>query len=89
MIRLTFAIGGNIRKVYIDKRVISMLTAETGFVPIKMDLDKLDMGKIKSKMGDEGIQLLNELSSLETEEEMARDVIKDFQLTGWRCVRRE
>ena len=89
MIKLTFAIGGNIRKVFIDKRVISMLTAETGFVPVQMDLDKINEKKIVKKMGDETIKLLRELSFLETEQDMAQDIIKDFQATGWRCVKRE
>ncbi len=89
MIRLTFSIGGNLRKVYIDKRVISMLTAETGFTPIKMDLDKIDEAAMIKKMGKDGAKLIKELSLLNTEEEMAQDVIKDFQQTGWRCVKRE
>ena len=94
MIRLTFAIGGNIRRVYIDKRVISMLTAETGWVPVKMDLDKLESSnslqkKIQSKLGEDDLKLLKEIALLETEEDMAKDIINDFQSTGWRCIRRE
>lgn len=66
-----------------------MLTAETGFVPIQMDLDKLEGKKIEKKLGEDNLKLLKEISSMETEEDMAKDIIKDFQNTGWRCVKRE
>lgn len=93
MIKLTFAIGGNIRRVFIDKRVITLMTAETGFQPIQMDLDKLEsksmQKKIKKQMGKDGLSFMKEVALLNTEEEMEQDVIKDFQKTGWRCVKRE
>lgn len=87
MIELSFIAGGNIRKVVIDKRKISLLTAETGWIPISMDLDRIDE-KIEKKMGKEGAKLLKEISSLNSEEEMARDITKDFQRTGWRLVKK-
>ncbi len=88
MIRLTFAIGGNLRKVYIDKRKISMLTAETGWVPILMDLDKIDK-KVEKKLGKDAVELLKEISKLKTEKAMAKDIIRDFQESGWRLFKRE
>jgi len=87
MIELSFIAGGNIRKVVIDKRKISLLTAETGWIPISMDLDRIDE-KIEKKMGKEGAKLLKEISILNSEEEMARDITKDFQRTGWRLVKK-
>lgn len=89
MIKLTFAIGGNIRKVFIDKRVVTLMTAETGFQPIQMDLDKLNDRKIQKKIGKDGLKFMKDVALLNSEEEMAKDLIKDFQQTGWRCVKRE
>ncbi len=88
---LTFVIGGNVRKVFINGRVISILTKETGFVPIEIDLDNLDIlnETIKSKVDEEQLNLLEEISHLKTEEEMAKDIIKDFQSSGWRLIKKE
>ncbi len=71
--------------------MISILSPETGFNPISMDLDKLESKKksIKEKMGKEGLELLKEIANLETEEEMARDLTKDFQRSGWRLIKKE
>jgi len=88
MIKLTFVVGGNIRRVNIDNRKISMMTSETGFTPIIIDLDKLD-NKLLKKMSKEQKKLMKEISKLDTEEAMAKDVIKDFQSEGWRCIKKE
>ncbi len=89
MIKLDFFCGSAIRKVYIDGRKISLMAKETGFTPISMDLDKIDEKAIKKKMGKDGLKLMKEISLLNTEEEMARDVTKDFQRTGWRLHKKE
>ena len=89
MIKLSFVTGGALRKVFIDGRKISMMSQETGFTPISMDLDKINEKTIKKKMGKEGLDFMKQISKLETEDEMARDVIKDFQSTGWRLIKRE
>ena len=89
MIKLTFVIGGNIRRVYIDKRVISLMTAETGFIPIQIDLDKIDEKNAKKKVGEDWLKLLKEIAKLKTEEDMVKDIKKDFQKTGWRLIKRE
>ncbi len=89
MIKLNFLCGSAIRRVYIDGRKISLMAKETGFTPISMDLDKIDEKTIKKKMGKDGLKFMKEIALLNTEEEMARDVTKDFQRTGWRLYKKE
>lgn len=90
MIKLSFVCGSALRKVVIDKRKISMIAKETGFTPIVMDLNKMDVGshrkKIIKRLGKDGLQVMKEISLLNTEEEMAKDITKDFQRTGWRKI---
>ncbi len=87
MKQISFTRGAGLRKVFINKRVISFLTAELNFQPLKIDLDKLD--EEKEKIGKMGIdkETLEELSKLQTEEEIALDVINDFRKSGWRKIR--
>lgn len=93
MKRLSFVCGSSLRKVVIDGRKISMMSQETGFIPVSFDLDKMDsksqIKKIKGKMGQEGLDFIKQVALLNTEEEMEKDIIKDFQLTGWRRIRRD
>lgn len=93
MIKLSFVCGSALRKVKIDKRTISMATKETGFVPMVMDLDKLDSNnqkkKIRKKLGKDGLKVMKEIALLNTEEEMAKDITKDFQSTGWRKIQHD
>lgn len=89
MIRLAFGIGGALRQVTINKRIISLMTKETGYVPIQMDLDKMNEKSIKKQMGKDGLKFMKEISHLKNEEDMAKDIIKDFQETGWRLVKKE
>lgn len=87
MIRLSFIMGSNMRRVVIDKDVITLLTPEVGY-PIIIDLNKID-DKIKNKMDKEQLILFDELSKLTTEEEKAKDIIDDFLRSGWRLFKRE
>lgn len=89
MIKLSFITGGALRKVNIEGRKIFMMSQETGFTPQLMDLDKLNNKELKKKMGVEQMRLMKEIAGLDTEEEMAQDIIKDFQRTGWRLVKKE
>ena len=93
MIKLSFVCGSSLRKVVIDKRVISMMAKETGFIPITMDLDKMDSSsqkkKITKKLGKDSLKIMKEISLLNTEEEMAKDITKDFQSTGWRKIKQD
>lgn len=87
MITLAFVAGSSLRRVTIDERVISFLVAENNFVPIQVDLDKINSDKeIQKKLGKENVKLLKEIALLKTEEDMAQDVIRDFQRTGWRRI---
>lgn len=93
MIELTFITGGAIRKVVIQDRNISLLSAELGFMPFTIDLDKIDdennKKKIKEmKLSEEEEEEMKELAKLGTEEEIAKDITKDFQAKGWRMVKR-
>jgi len=82
--------------VTIDGRVIKFLSGETGFQPIEFDLDKIlskDKSTLKAmkkaKLNKEDIKQLKELSLLKNEDDMADDIVKDFQKTGWRLSNRE
>lgn len=85
MRKLVFMIGSIYRKVLINGRIISMITPESNFVPMKIDLDNIP-AKLNKKMNEEEVKLLKEISLLKTEEEMAKDIIKDFQRNGLRCI---
>jgi len=89
MIRLSFVTGGSLRKVVVNRREITMISQEVGFTPVIMDLDKLKEKKIMKQMGEEGLKFMREISKLNTEEEMVKDIIIDFQKTGWRLVKKE
>lgn len=86
MIQLTFNVGGGLRKIIIKGRKVSILSAETGFTPFTMDLDKLTP-EVMAKAGDFAT-LINEASKLKNEKAMQKDIIKDFNEKGWRLVRK-
>ena len=90
--KLTFIIGGNIRRVSINNRKVMMEAAEMGFEPLIIDLDKLEQSQDKMdkmKLTEEQMNDIRKLAKLGSEEEMARDITKDFQRTGWRLVKKE
>ncbi len=88
MKQISFTRGAALRRVFINGRVISFLTAELNYVPLKIDLDKLDEEKEKiDKMGINK-ETLKELSRLQTEQEIALDIINDFEKSGWRRIRK-
>ena len=86
---LAFVRGGALRKVYVKDKVITIMTGEMGFTPFVIDLDRLDKvkGKLDKIKADE--EFLKELAQLKTEEEIVRDVVKDFQKGGWREIKRK
>ncbi len=87
MIQINFTRGAALRRVFINGRVISFLTAELNNVPLKIDLDKLDEEKEKiEKMGLDSEEL-KEIAKLQTEKEMAMDITYDFEKAGWRKIR--
>ncbi len=91
---LSFVAGGGMRKVIINKRKVSILTPENNFVPITLDLDKLDSTEFeetikRTKMSREEVETLHKLSKLNDENLIAKDIITDWQKIGWRCVMRK
>ena len=86
MIHLNFMVGGAIRKVVIEGRKISFLAAELNFVPLVIDLDKLDEEKEKIEKMKMDKEILKELSLLKTERQIANDIIMDWKKQGWRLV---
>ncbi len=89
---LVFTTGSAIRRVFIKDRKLTLLAAELGFHPLVVDLDKLDEQKDKfkkMKLSNEDVKLIHELALLNDEEAMARDIINDYQKTGWRLIRKE
>ena len=82
-----FGAGSQIRKVLIKGKKISMMTGETGFTPMVMDLEKLTPEQIEKMKLDQ--QFMKELKLLKNENDMARDIIRDFNKTGWRVIKRK
>lgn len=94
MIELSFVTGGALRKVVVNGRKLSLITAELGFNPLTIDLDKLGTEQNKEKLdrlklSDEDRKTIKEISKLGSEEDIAQDIIKDFQKTGWRLVKKK
>lgn len=85
-ITMDFMVGGAIRKVVVKGRKVSFLTPELNFVPLVIDLDKLDEQKERIKKMKMDEEYIKKLASLTTEKEMADDIIKDFKQSGWRLV---
>lgn len=89
MIKLSFIMGGNIRKIIIEKRKITFITPELKFVPLIIELDNIkdkisDMEKMN--FSDDEKKMIEELSILGSEEEIYKDIKNDFQNRGWRCI---
>lgn len=87
MIKLSFVRGSALRRVFINGRKVSLLTGELGNTPLTIDLDKLDEQKEKIKETKMDKKELEKLAKLKTEEEIAKDVTKDFRRSGWRAIR--
>ncbi len=85
-ITMDFMVGGAMRKVVVKERKVSFLTAELNFVPLIIDLDKLDEQKERLKKMKVDEKFIKKLALLTTEKEMADDIIKDFKQSGWRLV---
>ncbi|HEC37455.1 hypothetical protein LCGC14_0476600 [marine sediment metagenome] len=87
MKKLSFTRGAALRRIFINGRIISFLTAELGNTPLTIDLDKLDKERDKIKKMQMDQSEMEELSKLKTEEDLAKDVIKDFEKSGWRLMK--
>ena len=87
MKQISFTRGSALRRIFINGRIISFLTGELNNVPLKIDLDRLDEEKEKIEKMKIDKKILKELSKLQTEEEIALDIIYDFEKSGWRRIR--
>ena len=88
MIQISFTRGAALRRVFVNRRIISFLTGELNNVPLKIDLDMLDKEKKKiDKMGLDSKEL-KEIAKLQTEKEIAMDINYDFEKSGWRRIRK-
>ncbi len=85
-ITMDFMVGGAMRKIVVKGKKVSFLTPELNFVPLIIDLDKLDEQKERIKKMKMDEKYIKKLASLTTEKEMANDIIKDFKQSGWRLV---
>lgn len=88
MIRLSFTRGSSLRKVSIKGKKISFISQETNFEPLVIDLDKLESSDVFSKMDKKEKVFMKDVSKLKTEGDRAKDIITDFQRSGWRCIQR-
>ncbi len=91
---LSFIMGSGIRRVFIDGRKITIVSAELGFQPLEFNLDELSSEKTKKAMSKQKLsaeekKTLRQLAKLGSEEDIAKDIIKDFQKQGWRCVKKK
>ena len=83
---MDFMVGGAMRKITVDKRKVSFLTPELNFVPLIIDLDKLDEQKERIEKMNMDKEHIEKLAALKTEKQIANDIIKDFKQSGWRLV---
>jgi len=91
MIELSFSMGEGvaIRHVTINGKNVMLISHETGFEPININIDKLKQHMPKIKMQDKDVQKdIKEASELQTEEAIADDITKDFEKSGWRLIKR-
>jgi len=89
MIKLSFVQGSRLRKVLINGRQVSFVSNETGWIPVKVDIDKIkENEKVFKKLNTEEKKMLEQCKNLNTEKELCNDIIKDFKKTGWRLIKR-
>lgn len=86
MINLRFQRGSAFIQVRIENRTIEFITPMLNMQPIKIDLDKLDEYKERIEKMNIDNEFIEELSKLETEQQMADDLVKDLQKNGWEVV---
>ena len=90
--KLTFITGSSIRRVHIQDRMVTLLAEELSSKPLTINLDEIDAQEEKfekMKLTAHDITMIKQLAKLGSEEEIAKDIINDFQKTGWRLVKKE
>ena len=86
MIRMKFMIGSAIREVVVNGRTFSLISPELNFVPITINLDRIEEHEDTIKKMKFDKELIRQMQELETEEEIAEDIYKDFKKMGWKKV---
>lgn len=83
------------RQVIIKGRIITLLAEELSSKPLTINLDEIDSQQNKldeltksRRLTEKDITMIQQLAKLGTEKEIARDLINDFQSTGWRLTKR-
>lgn len=92
-IELVFTSSNSIRRVHVNGKKIAILAPELSFAPLEIDLDRLKEKEMqdkirKLKMNERDEKVLHELAKLNSEEEIIKDIKKDFQETGWRLIKK-
>lgn len=90
--KLSFVRGGALRKVVVKDRKVSIMTGELGFEPFTIDLNKLEdleNHKAYANMSPEEKEEIKELAKLGTDEEIAKDITRDWKKTGWRSFKHD
>ena len=88
MIHVSFVRGSQLRKLMVDGKKIKLMSSETGFVPIDLDLAKINKKTVKD-IKNLDPKFWKELNELHTEKDRAKDIIKDFRRTGWRVFKQD
>lgn len=88
MIELHFVRSGGLIRVFIRNKVITMIAPQLGNQPVTFDVNKA-----QEKLDDKMMKLLEavnlkDFSEFIDDEACAKSIIKDFQESGWRCVKR-
>ncbi len=81
--------GAAIRKVIVKGRTFSLIAPEANFVPLTVNLDKLNEMKGQISEMDLAADIymdVERLAKFASEKEIAEDIEKDFKKTGWRLV---
>lgn len=90
MIELHFVKRAALRKIFIDDRVITMITPELSYQPMQITIKQLQMAlasgdeRIKGALEDAEV----DLDKYQTDESIAEEIIKDFTDEGWRVIKR-
>jgi len=84
MIKMNFVNGSRMREVIVRDRIVMFKPEFHGIPPLQIDLDKIKDTPQFDKLTEEEKELLDKIRLLNTEEEKAKDIKKDFQRSGWR-----
>lgn len=91
MTELSFVQGSRLRRVFVNGRKISLLSSENSFIPLEINLEKLDEPETKKKLKQSKVdkETIKELSLLNTSEDIEGDIMKDFRQLGWRLIKKQ